>query len=386
MKANNILFSMAAVVILLMGCDTEIGPGNTQPPSAQRIKVPVSRAEISREPFFYEAVATINAHTASTISAKLMGAVQSVHVQEGDTVKEGDLLVTIDSRTVTAQLAQAKAALQEAKRAETSAVSAKDAASAAAELASATYQRYEQLLKENSVSKQEFDEIESRFRQAKAARSQTEAMVAAAHSRVMQAQAAMEQATLARKDARVLAPYRGRVVSKMVDPGTLASPGMPLLVIELEDLFNAELVLPERHIQAVKVGMPVKVRVQALDNVELEGKISHIIPAADAKSRSFEIKVKMPVGLDLKTGMFARVYVPLGGTGILTVPKTAILQQGQLAGIFVVDNAEIARFRLVRIGKTLGDRLEIITGLKVGQRYVRDIPATLRDGMTVEEI
>ena len=329
MKAKNILCRMAIMAMLLTGCEKEIGPGNTESQPGKPVKVPIAQAQISHEPFLYEAVATINAKTASTISAKLMGTVQAVHVQEGDAVKEGDLLVTIDPRTVTAQLDQSKAALAEAKRAETSAISAKDAAAAAAELASATYQRYAQLLMENSVSKQEFDEIESRFRQAKATRAQTEAMVAAAHSRVLQARAAVDQATLARKDAQVLAPYKGRVVAKMVDTGTLASPGMPLLVIEQEGLFNAELVLPERHIQAVKVGMPVKIRIPALDNLEVEGLISHIIPAADAQSRSFEIKVEMPDRLDLKSGMFARVFVPLGGTGILLVPQTAILQQGQ---------------------------------------------------------
>ena len=344
MKINNKLCIIVTAVVLVMGCETKIGPGNTEPSSGQRIKVSVIQTEISREPFLYEAVATINAHTSSTISAKLMGTVQTVHVQEGDPVKEGDLLVTIDPRTVTAQLEQARAALAEAKRVEISAVSAKDAASAASELASATYRRYEQLLQEDSVSRQEFDEIESRFRQAKAAQAQTEAMAAAAHSRVMQARAAMEQATLARKDARVLAPYKGRVVAKMADTGTLASPGMPLLFIEQEGLFNAELVLPERHIQAVKAGMTVKVRVPALDNLEAEGVISHIIPAADPQSRSFDIKVKMPDGLDLKSGMFARVYVPLGGTGILMVPRTAVVQQGQLTGVFVVDDEKTARF------------------------------------------
>ena len=386
MKTKTVLGMMCLLFFFVAACEKSIGPGNTAPGEAGVVKAPVAKAAISQEPLVYEAVATINAQTASTISAKLMGTVQAVHVQEGDLVEKGDLLVTIDPRTVTSRLDQAKAGLAEAKRAEASAISSREAAAAAAQLASATYKRYRQLLAEHSVSKQEYDEVESRFRQAKATQAQTEAMVEAASSRVQQAEAAVNQAVLAQKDARVLAPYTGRVVSKMVDTGTLASPGVPLLVVERQGLYNAELVLPERHIQAVKVDMPVTVNVPALDNVELKGRISHIVPVADARSRSFEIKVRMPEDLDLKSGMFARVFVPLGGTGILMVPRTAVVKEGQLTGVFLVDDTHTARFRLVRTGKVLGDRLEIISGLKEGLEYVADVPVTLKDGMKVEAI
>jgi len=372
------------IIATLTACGGDIKPGNTTLKEGDSIKAAVAMAEISQEPFLYEAVATINARTASTISAKLMGTVQTVHVQEGDRVKANDLLVTIDPRTVAAQLDQAQAALREARRAHASAVSSRDAAYAAEQLATATYQRYKQLLQDNSVSKQEYDEVEARSRQAKATLAQTEAMVEAAKSRVAQAQAAVEQATLAKKDAQVRAPYDGQVVSKLIDAGDLASPGTPLLTVEEEGLFCADLVLPERHIQAVKVGQAVKVLVPALDNLEVTGEVGRIVPAADARSRSFEVKVGMPEHLDLKSGMFARVFIPLGGTGILLVPETAVVHEGQLTGVFLVDDNKTAHFRLVRTGKLLGDRVEIISGLKEGQRYVADVPVTLKDGMTVE--
>lgn len=386
MKSKSTLIVLLVILTALTACGKKIEPGNTAPDAGQTIQAPVAEARISQEPFLYEAVATINARTASTISAKLMGAVQAVHVQEGDPVKKGDLLVTIDARTVTSQLEQSQAGLREARRAETSAVSSRDAAKAAADLAVATYRRYQELLKENSVSKQEFDEIESRSRQAKAALAQTEAMVEAARSRIQQAQAAVQQATLAKKDALVLAPYDGLVVGKMVDEGDLASPGTPLLTVEQEGLFCADLVLPERHIQSIAIDMPVKVKVPALDDLETTGRVGRIVPAADAQSRSFEIKVGMPEGLDLKSGMFARVYIPLGGTGVMLVPETAVKTEGQLTGVYVVDENKTARFRLVRTGKTYGDRVEIISGLKDGQHYISTLPATLKDGMTVEGI
>lgn len=384
MRKTPIFISIFLISIPLMACGHDIEPGNTPPGAGQTIQAPVAQAQISQEPFLYEAVATINARTASTISAKLMGTVQKVHVVEGDLVKKGDLLVTIDPRTVASQLEQAQAGLREARRAATSAVSSRDAANAAADLAVATYNRYQKLLKENSVSRQEFDEMESRSRQARAALAQAEAMVEASRSRVQQAQAAVEQATLAKKDSQVAAPYDGQIIETMIDEGDLASPGVPLLTIEQEGLFCADLVLPERHIQSVKLGMPVKVKVPALDNLETMGEVGRIVPAADAQSRSFEIKVGMPEELALKSGMFARVFIPIGGTGILLVPETAVVHEGQLTGVYIVDEKRTARFRLVRIGKTYGDRLEIISGLKDGQTYITQIPATLKDGMTVK--
>ncbi len=384
MRTQSLMIAIVSITLLLTACGNSIEPGNTPPGAGQTIQAPVAEAQISQEPFLYEAVATINARTASTISAKLMGTVQKVHVQEGDPVKKGDLLVTLDARTVTAQLQQAQAGLREARRAATSAKSSRDVASAAADLAVATYKRYQELLKENSVSQQEFDEMQSRSRQAQAALAQAEAMVEASRSRVQQAEAAVQQATLAKKDAQVTAPYDGQVVEKMIDEGDLASPGVPLLTIEQEGLFCADLVLPERHIQSVKVGMPVKVKVPALDDLETTGEVGRIIPAADAQSRSFQIKVGMPEDLTFKSGMFARVFIPIGGTGILLVPETAVVHEGQLTGVYVVDKDKTARFRLVRTGKSYGDRLEIISGLKDGQMYITKLPATLKDGMTVE--
>ena len=368
----------------LLSCG-EIGPGTTDQQASGTVKAAVAEAQVTQEPFLYEAVGTIAARTASTISAKLMGTVLAVPVHEGEMVKAGDLLVTLDPRQVKAQLDKAQAALREARRDETSAVSARNAAWAASQLADATYRRYAQLIKENSASHQEFDEVEARHRQAKATLAQAEAMLEASQSRIQQAAAAVREATVAKKDAMVRAPYDGRVVSKMIDEGDLASPGTPLLTIEQEGLYWADLVLPERHILAIKVGQPVKVTIAALNSATVTGTVERIIPTADIQSRSFQVKVSMPQGLDLKSGLFARVYIPLGGTGMMLVPQKAVVIHGQLTGVFVVDPNQVAHLRLVRTGKQYGDRVEILSGLQAGQRYVTDVPVKLRAGVKVEE-
>jgi multidrug efflux pump subunit AcrA (membrane-fusion protein) len=305
-------------------------------------------------------------------------------VNEGDQVKEGDLLVVLDQRQVSAGLERAQAGLNEALKAEASAESARRAAKAAAELARSTYVRYQKLIKENSASQQEFEEVESRHRQAQASLAQTESMLAAASSRVEQARAAVESASVSKKDAKIYSPYDGTITAKMVDIGDLASPGTPFLTIEKEDAFCADLVLPERHIQAVKLDDEVKVSIPALGDIELTGTVGRIVPAADVKSRSFLVKVALPDNDNLKSGMFARIAIPVGEAGMLMLPDSAIVDQGQLTGIFVVDDDQIAHFRLIRTGKHYGDAVEVLSGIAEKEQYVIEPPPNLNDGDKVE--
>jgi RND family efflux transporter MFP subunit len=329
-------------VTFLVSCGNKIEPGTTEKGEVSAVKAPVAVAELTQQPFLYEAVGTVTAQTASTISSKLMGVIQAVHVREGDLVNKGDLLVTIDQRQVTAHLARAQAT---------------------AEGAAKEYKRYQKLLETQSASQQEFDRAEAQYRQA---------------------QASVSAALVSTKDAKVRAPYGGRVVAKMINSGDLASPGTPFLTLEQEGLYCTDLVLPERHIQSVQVGITVKVVVPAMNNRAFDGEVGRIVPMADARSRSFQIKVRMPEGPDYKSGMFARVSIPVGGTGMLLIPRSAIVAQGQLNGVFVVDEARIARFRLVRIGKTVGQQVEVVSGLTDGQRYVSAVSLDLKDGVKVK--
>lgn len=381
---SNIMVILLAGGFLLGGCGDKIEPGHTARGAGSTVKTAVAEAKLTQQPFLYEAVATITPRTASTLSSKLMGTVRAVNVREGDRVKQGDLLVVVDQRQVTAQLSRAEAGLQEARRAETSALSAFESTKAAADLAASTYTRYEQLVSSDSVSQQEFDEVEARHRQAQAAMAQSKAMLAAARSRVSQAQATVESAAVGKKDAQVRAPYAGKITAKLVEEGDLASPGTPFLTLEKEGEYYADLVLPERHIQAVSLDMPVQVNVPSLGKTMLEGRIDRIVPLADARSRSFQLKVSLPQTEPLRSGMFARVNIPVGEAGLLLIPTSAVVSQGQLDGVFSVDQEQIAHYRLVRLGRTYENRVEILAGLKPGDRYVLAPPVTLVDGAKIE--
>jgi multidrug efflux pump subunit AcrA (membrane-fusion protein) len=376
--------ALLLAVGLISGCGESIEPGRTPSGAPPTVSAPVEAARLQTQPFLYEAVGTITARTASTVASKLMGTVLQVKVQEGASVKEGDVLVVLDQRQVSARYEQAQAAVQEARKAEASARSAREAAKAAADLARTTYARYVQLLKESSVSQQEFDEVAARHRQADATLTQTTSMLEAAGNRVQQAQAALDAANVNRKDAVVRAPYSGRITAKMIDVGDLASPGTPFFTIEKAGVFCADLVLPEDHIESVRLDQQVTVRIPALGNAELFGRIGRIVPSADPKSRSFLVKVGLPEDERIRSGMFARVLVPVGKSGMLLIPDSAVVRRGQLTGIYLVDPEERASFRLIREGKHFGDQVEVISGLHEGDRYVVAPPPTIVDGAKVE--
>lgn len=373
-----------SIVVVFMGCGEKIEPGTTAKGPGKSVPAQVETARVSRQPFMYEAVGTVVARTASTLSSQMMGTVQAVNFREGDRVKKDDLLVVLDQRQVTAGLDRAQAGLNEALRAEASAESARKAAKAGAELAKSTYERYQKLIKENSASRQEFEEVESRHRQAQAALAQTESMLAAASSRVEQARAAVQSASASKKDAKIFSPYDGTITAKMINVGDLASPGTPFLTIEKEDAFCADLVLPEHHIQAVKLDQEVNVTIPALNDTVLTGTVGRIVPAADIKSRSFLVKVALPENDQLKSGMFARIAIPVGEAGLLMLPSKAVVNQGQLTGVHVLDKDQIAHFRLIRTGKHYGDAVEVLSGIAEGDRYVVSAPPNLNDGDKVE--
>jgi RND family efflux transporter MFP subunit len=363
-------FFISFAVFLFMGCGEKIEPGNVKAANKGSVKASVASAKIIRQPAMYESVGTVSAKTVSTISSKVMGSVEKVFVREGGSVKTGDRLATIDNRQAKAMLRQAKAALGAALRAETS-------ANAGAELATATYTRYRNLMKDESATPQEFDEIKSRYQQAQAA-------LAAAKDRVKEAEAALALVRVRARDTVITAPYDGIIRAKLVNVGDLAAPDSPMFSMENKNAYVADLVLPEQYIHTVDVNQEVTVTVFALGNKAFTGSVEDIFPAADTKSRSFLIKVKLPADHGLRSGMFARGAIQIGSAELMLVPQTAIIHSGQLTGIYLVDSSQIAKFRLIRTGRIFGKSIEVLSGLNEGERYVVNPPANLINGMKVE--
>jgi len=372
------------VLPLLSTCGEKIEPGATPQPSGQPVKTVLAVVRLARWPLIYEAVGTVQAQTASTLSSKLMGTVREVRIEEGRRVKKGELLVSLDSRQVRAQLEQAEAALAEALEAETGAAAGREEALAAAAQAESTFKRYRTLIQSQVVTREQFEAAEARFKETQAAVARANATIEAARFRVKQARAAAAAAGVTNNDAWIRAPYDGKITAKLVEVGDLAAPGTPFLALENEDLYRVDLILPESYIQNVDREKPVSVTIEALSGKKLEGRVETIVPEADQKSRTFLVKVALPRDGALRSGMFARVAVPVGEDHVLAIPLSAIVSQGQLTGVYIVDEKHTARFRLVRTGRRFGDQVEALSGIEEGQRLVLTPPPQLTDGARVE--
>lgn len=366
------------------GCGEKIEPGTKPSSPGTTLKAAVAQARLSQQPLIYEAVGTVQARTASTLSSKVMGTILHIRVREGDPVKAGEELVVLDSRWITTQLQQAEAGLAEARKAETAALAALEAARARAVQAGKAFERTRKLLEGEAATREDFEAAQAAEESTRAAVSQAEAMLEASRYRVRQARAAVEGAQVSRKDTVVLSPYDGKVTAKMVEQGDMAAPGTPLLSLEKAGEYQVEVILPESYIRNIRTDQKVHVAIPAASDQAFEGTVETIVPQADVKSHTFLLKAKLPAHPALKPGLFARVAVPVGEDQLLLIPTSAIVSQGQLTGIYVVDKENIARFRLIRTGRAFGDQTEIVTGIDPGARFLVAPPPQTVDGARIE--
>ncbi len=348
---------------------------------------------------FYEAVGTVRSKTTTTLSSKVVGSVISMRVREGDRVRAGQLLAEIDSRDARVQTDKAQAGLREAQTSVDEvekSIRAAEAAQAAAEasrnLAAATFKRYQALLARKSVSQQEFDEVQARYKVAEAEVERAERMRQSMQARRNQVTARIDQARADVAGAQVYAgysritsPINGVVTVKQAEVGTLAAPGAPLLTIEDGHNFRLEAAVEESRIRDVRLHQSVTVLIDALGGEELSGRVVEIAPATDPSSRSYTVRIELPSRSLLRSGLFGRARFTAGERNTITIPPKAIVQRGQLTGVYVIDSSGIARLRLITLGKATGERVEVLSGLSDGDRVVIDANAGVSDGSKVQQ-
>lgn len=352
-----------------------------------------------RAPFVerYEAVGTVASKTTSPLASRLMGQVTAVRVREGDRVRAGQVLVEIEARDVAANVARAEAGVAEAERslveidrAVEAAEQARAAATASHDLAKATCERYAKLVEAQVVSRQAFDEAEARYKMAAAelARASTDVEMQRARrsqtlARIEQARAESRRANVSLGYATIVAPADGIVVAKTVEVGTMAQPGVPLLTIENPSTYRLEASVEESHAARVRLGAEVPVRIDALGGLEVPGSVAEITPAADPASRSVVVKIDLPATRGLRSGQYGVAAFPSGERTVIAAPRGALVERGQMTGIFVVDESNVARLRFVTTGERSGESVEILSGLDEGQRFVAENAGGLADGRKI---
>jgi RND family efflux transporter MFP subunit len=207
--------------------------------------------------------------------------------------------------------------------------------------------------------------------------------IESARAQVHQSSAALESARVGLSYAKVAAPFDGRVVHRLVDPGAMASPGSPLLEVEGGE-YRLEAVVPEDLQASTAIGDSAGIHIDALGTKAIVGRVVEIVPQADATTHSFIVKFALPATAGVKSGMFGRASIRAGSRQRILVPASAVWERDGLHFVFALNDDGVARLRIVTVGRTFGDRVEALSGLGTGDRIVVGNRDGVSDGVKVE--
>lgn len=345
---KKLIFSTLAIVLLvlfflylqgLIGID-KVTPGMSL---AHELKhdtnLTVTVKEVTIEQFD-SIVGTISSRKTTMISAKIVAHVREIHVSVGEHVKYDQLLITLDDRDIQAKLKQARSQLTAAKANQTKAQS--------------SYNRYQDLLKKKAVTLAEFEAVEAGLR--------------IANAQVNTAEEAIRELEIMLGYAKIKAPYQGVVVDKMIEVGSLVSPGIPLIKLEDPGRIRLEAFIPEAKRSDIDEGDTLTIYIDSI-NENRKGTVEEIVPSADPRSRSFLVRVALESSEQLRPGMFGRLYLPEDSRKALIVPQEALVYTGQLEMVIVLEN-DATVTRLVRSGKKYPQGREILSGLTAGEKVL----------------
>jgi membrane fusion protein (multidrug efflux system) len=291
----------------------------------------------------------------AVISSEVEGAVALVNADFGDKVIAGQVMLKINPREYQLRVESANAALDQER----------------AKLANSTarFNRAQALKKEGTISNEQFDQMASQLQVDRADTEAAEKTLAMMRKKLT--------------DTEIKAPFTASVQKRMVSLGEYVSPGKQIYELIATDPIKLRCPMPERFVPLAKVGMQVKLAIDAKPGASYTGTITRIAPALDESSRTLliEAEVANPDGA-LKPGFFAHVTMDLGRDRALFVPNTAVLRYAGVARVFIVDHG-VVRAREVTTGSVVGDQVEITGGLKEGERVAVSEVDRLADGTAV---
>ena len=375
---------LLALAVVWSSCGGSIKPGVAPVDHPVVTGVTVATAVSQTVPDYTEAVGTVRSANTSMISTKVMGEVREVRVKEGDRVRAGQLLMVLDDRDVAAQLEKAQAGRQEVDQALAEVEQGIRAADANRQFAQATYNRFKELYDKKSVSRQEFDEVEAKYKGADAAYQSMLAKKQQVLAKTRQVGADISTARTFLSYTHITSPQDGVVTQKMVDVGSMASPGMPLLVVDDVRHYRLEASVGEDVAGALHVNDEVLINLGALGSSPVKAEIAEIVPAVDPMTRTSTIKINLPSNPAIRSGIYGAVEIPRGTKSGIFLPRQAVRQRGELEFVMVVGGDGIAQMRLVKTNPSTHGQVEIVSGLTPGERVVVGGADRVSDGSRIQ--
>ena len=290
---------------------------------------------------FEGVAASITAKQATIISSRLLARISKIHVRAGDTVSQGDVLITLEQNDLASKVIEASEQVKAMQARHTE--------------AKQNLQRAQELFTKQIVSQFDLDKSQADYQSIVAE-------LTAAKQSLTQAKTTLSYATLK-------APIDGKVVDRFAEPGNTAQAGSKLLSLYNPLSLRVEAQVREALALTLSQGQSIQVELPTIKQALL-GQVEEIVPAANTGSRSFLIKIGLPYQERLLPGMYARLVIPAGEQAVFRIPQKAIVKVGQLDVVnLLVDDRSQRRF--VRLGKQ-DDKgfVTVISGLTLGDKVI----------------
>jgi HlyD family secretion protein len=356
------------VVLRLVGVihGARIEPGRRPLPESGRVASAFGRAEKVELPLFEEAPGTVESRRRATVASQGNANVVSVALGAGAPVAAGEELARLDDREPVARLEQARAAVAAAAAARARAIQSRAQADAHQVLADARFARVKSFVEHEAATAEQLEAAEADAKAAHAEVTAAAAAIDAARAEEQRAAAAVAEAEVALAHARVVAPIAGIVVERLVEPGDLAWPGRPLFIVNDPKSLRLSAQVREGLIARLAVGDRLAIVITP-GAPPIDGTISELLPTADVRSRTFEVRVDFDAPAGVRPGMFGRLRFPAGRRVVVRAPAKAIRRIGQL-DFADVRSADAVERRFVTLGERFDDgTVEVLSGLKGGE-------------------
>jgi len=369
MTHRNILFFSTHITILLSlgGCSGDAPHGA---PDKKEAAIAIVTARPSQgNSDGVTSSGQVEAVNTASISTRLMGTITRIYAKVGDKVRKGQLLAAISSEEIVARTAQADAQI----------------AGAQAELENAQkdFDRYHTLFSKQSATASELDNATLRL--------------SAARSRLESARQMRKEIDASAIYAHLTAPFAGIVTQKLLDEGSLATPGTPIMILEQNNLLRVNTTIAESDISRIKAGDKAALEIKST-GLKVVGSVAQISVSSIATGGQYQVKIDIPKNVldSLYAGMYVNVFIPVKTSPgretpaysvnqTVLVPASALVEKDQLTGIYTVSNTHTALLRWVRTGKKVGDKMEILSGLNADEPFIASSSGKLYNGVSVIE-
>jgi RND family efflux transporter MFP subunit len=338
-RIKPLVAALAVALVTLAGCSGE-KPAESAASTQRSVQAQTQQMQASEVLAITATTGSVVALDSVRVASRLMGYIRNIDVVEGQAVKAGQRLFSIDPLDIEGAVEQARLGLNQAE------VAMKDA--------KADYERFDALYKDEVVSRQNFEKMKLNYD--------------IAASRAAQAKAGLGTAQGQMRYATVTSPINGVVTQKLANEGDIAAPGHPVLMVEDPAHLQVQTAVSEELYRGIKIGQSVMVEIDGQDKA-LSAKVARLSPAADPMTHTYTIKLDVAAP-GLRSGAFARVLFPTGKRSVLVVPVEAVMDRAGITGVFVVDAQGSAQYRMVRLGKPEGGLVEVLSGLNPGERVV----------------